>query len=240
MAGLLKKNFPDCSLYFLGRTYTKEVVGLSEHVDGFINYDALEKMTEAGRADHLRSFNADVIVHVFPKKEIAALAKKAGIGLRVGTTNRLYHWWLCNLRISLSRKNSDLHEAQLNFKLLSFLKIRTDVPLKEIPGYYGFSKIPALTPEFRQLIDPEKFNLILHPKSKGSAREWGLDNFEKLVELLPAERYRIFISGTAEDGKAMEVFLKNGKVINIAGRLPLQQFIAFIYLSVSGWVLYSE
>lgn len=228
MAGLIKKNFPASTVYFLGRTYTRDVVALSAHVSGFINYDELEKMPEQQRVQHLASFGADMIVHVFPKKEIALLAKKAGIPLRVGTTNRLFHWWLCNKLVPLSRKNSDLHEAQLNFKLLDVLKIETAIPLQKVAGYYGFSQAPVLDPAFRQLIHPGKFNLILHPKSKGSAREWGLSNFRQLAGLLPADQYQIFISGTAEDGKAMEELLKDTTAVDLTGRLPLAQFIAFI------------
>jgi heptosyltransferase III len=229
MAGLLKKNFPSCKVYFLASTYTRDVVALSGHVDAFINYDELEKLPETEARAKLASFKADVMVHVFPKKEIARLAKKAGIGLRAGTTNRWYHWLYCNKLVSLSRKNSDLHEAQLNMKLLGFLGINTEVALKDLPAYYGFSaKGLNLDSSIEMLLDKKKFNLILHPKSKGSAREWGLDNFEKLVELLPADRYQLFISGTAEDGKAMATFLKNTKAIDLTGKLSLQQFIAFI------------
>ena len=229
MAGLIKKNFPACRIFFLGRTYTKDVVALSGHVDGFINYDELEKMPAAEAAARLASFKADAIVHVFPKKEIASLAKKAGIGLRVGTTNRWYHWLYCNKLLSLSRKNSDLHEAQLNMKLLEFLGINTGIALQEVPAYYGFStRDLSLDPSIAKLLDKDKFKLILHPRSKGSAREWGLGNFEKLLELLPADRYQVFISGTAEDGKTMEAFLQNKKAIDLTGKLSLQQFIAFI------------
>lgn len=230
MAGLLKENFPACKVYFLGRTYTKDVVALSAHVDGFINYDALEKMQEAEAVATLESFRADVIVHVFPKNEIAALAKKAGIAVRAGTTNRWYHWLYCNKRIALSRKNSDLHEAQLNLKLLFFLGMTTGLPLENVPALYGFTRHEALELDaaYGKLIDKTKFSLILHPKSKGSAREWGTDNFEKLVELLPQDRYQVFISGTAEDGKALGGILKNKKVTDLTGKLSLQQFIAFI------------
>ena len=45
--------------------------------------------------------------------------------------------------------------------------------------------------DFKSLIDPQKFNLILHPKSKGSAPEWGLNNFEKLIRLLPKDKFKI-------------------------------------------------
>jgi len=229
MAGLIKKHYPESKIYFLGRAYTKEIVALSKFIDGFINYDEIEKLAEEEQIKYLKKYSADIFVHVFPKKEIAYLAKKAEIPLRIGTGNRLYHWFTCNKLIKLSRKNSDLHEAQLNFKLLNFLGIKTDVPLKEIQNYYGFSNIPVLEEEYAKLLDRSKKNIILHPKSKGSAREWGIDNFEKLISLLPVEKYKIFISGTEEDGRQMHGFLSNQKdVYDLTGKLSLKQFIAFI------------
>lgn len=228
MAGLIKKYFPKSTIVFLGRNYTKDVIALSEHVDEFINYDDLEKLSLQERIAELKKINADVFVHVFPKKEIAQLAKSAGIPLRVGTKNRIYHWLTCNKLINLSRKNSDLHESQLNFKLLSFLNIETSISLSAVSNYYGFTKVPILNSDHVQLLDPSRFNVILHPKSKGSAREWGVDNFEKLIELLPKEKFKIFISGTEQEGKLMPELLKNKNIIDLTGKLSLQQYIAFI------------
>jgi ADP-heptose:LPS heptosyltransferase len=229
MAGLLKKYFPSCTVIFLGRTYTKDVIALSEHVDEFLNYDEIEKLPANDQLHCLKNSKADAIIHVFPKKEIASLAKKAGLQLRVGTTNRFYHWFTCNKLIRLSRKNSSLHESQLNLKLLGFLNIPIEMPLDGIYHYYGFTKVPQLEASFQSLIHKGKYNIILHPKSKGSAKEWGLDNFMKLVESLPNEKYNVFVSGTEADGKQLQDFLSGlPEVINLTGKLSLQQFIAFI------------
>jgi heptosyltransferase-3 len=229
MAGLIKKNYPDSKVYFLGRTYTQDVVALCEFIDGFINYDEIEKLSKKEQAEELKKYSADVFVHVFPKKEIAELARFAGIPLRVGTTNRLYHWYTCSKLIKLSRKNSDLHESQLNLKLLDFLGIKTEIDLREISSFYGFTKIPELEKDYANLIDGSKYNIILHPKSKGSAREWGLNNFEDLINSLPKDKYKIFVSGTAEDGKQMREFLNKQKdIIDLTGKISLPQFITFI------------
>lgn len=230
MAGVLKKYFPECKIIFLGRTYTKDVVSLSEHVTEFINYDEIEKLPISDKLEVIKKLNADIFLNVFPKKEIAYLAKRAGILYRVGTTNRIYHWFTCNKLIKLSRKKSALHESQLNLKLLQFLKINTKFIIPEIPQFYGFTHLPAITDEFKNLVDKDKFNLILHPKSKGSAREWGIDNFERLIELLPKDKFKIFISGTEQEGNLMPELLKNKFVTDITGKLTLQQFIAFINL----------
>lgn len=229
MAGLIKSKFPDCKVIFLGRTYTKDIVALSEFVDEFINYDEIEKLQPKQQIKFLQNYEADIFLHVFPRKKIADLAKAAKIPMRVGTTNRIYHWFACDKLIKLSRKKSDLHEAQLNFKLLAFLDINTNIALHEVQKYYGFTRVPQLDEIYNTLIDRTKFNLILHPKSKGSAKEWGLDNFKKLIDLLPSEKFKIFISGTKQDGDLMKDFIKqNPKATDITGQLSLQQFSAFI------------
>ncbi len=229
MAGLIKKYFPNCKIIFLGRSYTSDIISLSGHVDGFLNYDEIEQLDKKSQIEMIKKTGAGVFIHVFPKKEIASLAKAAEIPVRVGTTNRFYHWFTCNKLIRLSRKKSDLHESQLNFKLLSFLKINTEVSLKEVYHHYGFINIPKLEDGFALLIDKTKFNIILHPKSKGSAVEWGLENFTKLIHVLPQEKYTVFISGTEADAKQMQGFLHgHPQVISLAGKLTLKQFIAFI------------
>lgn len=230
MAGVLKKHFPKCRLIFLGRNYTRAVVSLSEHVDEFVSYDDLLKMSESERIAEIRSLEAGYIVHVFPVKEIALSAAKAGIPERIGTTNRLYHWMSCNRLVRLSRKNSPLHEAQLNVKLLSAMNVPTEILIGEIAQFYGFTKIPAGNPEFMKLIDKERVNVILHPRSKGSAREWGTENFSALIRLLPKEKYNIFISGTKEDGESLRSFInEQSGVTDLTGRLSLEEFIAFIH-----------
>jgi ADP-heptose:LPS heptosyltransferase len=230
MAGILKEKFPNCKLFFLGRTYTKAVVEVCEHIDEFINYDEVFKKNNTEQITFLKSFQINIIVHVFPVKKIAQLAKKAGIPKRVGTKNRLYHWFTCNTLLSISRKNSDLHEAQLNIQLLSFLNINTHFQLNEISSYYGFTKTKALENKWLlNTLEKTKTNIILHPKSKGSAREWGLDNFSKLISQISSDNYQFYISGTEDDGVLLKNFIKqHPKAIDLTGKLNLSEFISFI------------
>jgi ADP-heptose:LPS heptosyltransferase len=87
-------------------------------VDKFINWDDLLNAPKTERAQAFRALNADVIIHVFPNKEIAALAKKVRVPMRIGTSHRAYHLLTCTHRLNFTRKRSDFHEAQLNFELL--------------------------------------------------------------------------------------------------------------------------
>ena len=229
MAGIIKQFLPQSKLIFLGRNYTKDVIGLSEHVDEFVSYDDVLKLNDSDKVEIFKKLNATHIIHVFPVKEIAHLAKKAGIKNRIGTTNRLWHWFTCNIKISLSRKNSDLHEAQLNTKLLAPFGITKEFSLEELVSAYGFTKVPQLEKIHLDVIDKTKTTIILHPKSKGSAREWGLDNFSNLITQLDKTKHQIFISGTAQEGELVkDLISKHSEVINLTGKLSLQQFIAFI------------
>jgi ADP-heptose:LPS heptosyltransferase len=230
MAGVIKRRVPESKVIFLGRNYTRDVIHLSEHVDEFISYDDILKLNSKEQLEAFKKLNATHIIHVFPVKEIAVLAKKAGIANRIGTTNRLWHWFTCNVMVKLSRKNSDLHEAQLNTKLLESFGIHETFNLDELAKLYGFTKIPALDKIHEALIDYSKTRIILHPKSKGSAREWGLENFSTLIKALDKNKYQVFVSGTAQEGELIKNLLaQHVDVINLTGKLSLEQFIAFIH-----------
>lgn len=231
VAGVLKKIFPQSHIIFLGRNYTKPVIDACVNIDEFAAWDDIEKHSdETIRIRELKKINAEVIIHVFPRKVIADLAKKAQIPLRVGTSNRLYHWLTCNRIIKLSRKSSPHHEAQLNLKLLFSLGAKKRYEKEEIPRFYGLKHIEKLDHIYKELLDKRKFNLIIHPKSKGSAREWGMKNFSELIKILPEGIFKIFISGTEEELHQVRSHLLNPypKITALPGNMTLGQLISFI------------
>ena len=236
MAGILKKEIPGCYILFLGKKYTKPLIDACEYVDEFLDWDDLSSIQHP--ASSISAFNAlkaDVILHVFPVKDIQKLAKAARIPLRIGTSHRWYSWLYCNKLVHYSRKKSDLHEVQLNLKLLEPLGITKEFTLSEIASFYGLTKL-ANSPALQLASSPTRqltssvFNLILHPKSKGSAREWGLDNFSRLIGFLPEDKYRIFITGTREEGALMKDFLyqHRNRVTDMTGKLSLAELLSFI------------
>ena len=81
------------------------------------------------------------------------------------------------------------------------------------------------------MLSVKKFNLIIHPKTKGSAREWGIGNFSKLVEILPEQNYKIFITGTRDDGRQISAMLKRyrQRVVDLTGMMNLSELISFIH-----------
>ena len=230
MTGILKQYFPGCRITFLGRTYTWPVIEACDHVDEFLNMDELESLDRKEAVEILEELQADTVLHVFPYPPMAKLAKRAGIPRRIGTMSRIYHWFTCNKRVPLKRKRSDLHEAQLNMKLLRPLGIQKPLTLPDIPGYYGLTEIPKLKGGLKAELSPRKFNLILHPHSKGSAVEWPIQHYARLIELLPEKRFEIFITGTAIEGLQIrdELPLKRKHVHDMTGKMDLDELVSFI------------
>lgn len=226
LATILRRRFPDAVIGFLGKSYTKPVIACCSAVDDFV--DVAEFLSSG--IETIRSQHWDVIIHVFPRRDIAWKAFKAGIQQRIGTSSRPYHWLTCNRLVKLNRRHSLLHEAQLNVKLLEPLGFEADYSVAALGGLLSFDKIVPLAKQFQQLLHPGKRHIILHPKSQGSAREWGLPHFMELVRMLPRERYQIFVSGTAAEGEMLSPFLAEAgdHVTDITGKMSLSEFISFI------------
>jgi ADP-heptose:LPS heptosyltransferase len=230
MAGLLRQLLPNCEVLFLGRTYTKSIISCCPDVDQIIDFDELCSLSIRKQIEAIKNLKADCIIHVFPNGHIAKLAKIARIPLRIGTTNRLVHWITCNKLVRLSRKNSPLHESQLNLKLAIPLGAQKDYTMEQVRQYLQFTpqEVPS---NIATLIDKHRFNLVLHPKSKGSGREWGVANFVRLIELLPPERFNIFVTGSEEEGRVVRSSLiepYGGRVHDATGKMLLPQFISFL------------
>jgi heptosyltransferase-3 len=234
VCGRLKQLFPECRVVLIGRTYTAPVAAACPWVDEFLNLDELLKLTEPVQIAALREYQAAAILHVFPNKTLARLALKAKIPLRIGTRNRWQHWLTCNRLVALSRRHSPLHEAQLNPKLLQPLGDTSEPSLAEVAQLVRLQAAEPLQVEFQQMLQarqPGQLNIILHPRSRGSAREWGLDNFGQLARLLHHAGHRIFITGTAAEGEELAAWLQQNAAFltaDLTGQLSLPQFIAFI------------
>ena len=226
MAGYIKKQMPNVTIAFLGKAYTQPLIEQCSYIDEFHDWDKL-KSTE----NPLGYINANAIVHVFPNKDVARAAKKAKIAQRIGTSHRLFHLNTCNKLVNFTRKKSDLHEAQLNTMLLRPLGL-TELPeLSELGEYYGW-KVNNSKSRFAEYLPEDKFNLIFHMKSKGSAKEWPPNYYLELANSLKDLDVNVIISGTEDEGQLIKnespELLASPNVTYVAGKFSLHEFIMFI------------
>jgi heptosyltransferase-3 len=225
VATILKKHFPAVKIAFLGKAYTRPVIEACTSIDLFIDVEDFM----AGEVTIFGEKPA-AIVHVLPIAKIAQRAKELKIPMRIGTTNRIYHWFTCNYLVKLSRKRSLLHEAQLNIKLLEPLGISAGFSLEEIGSSFALNNIVPLPQKLSDLLDNHRYNLILHPKSQGNGREWGLENFIGLIRQLDGDKFKIFISGVEKErAQLASIFEALGdRVTDVTGLMTLPEFISFI------------
>jgi len=231
MASQIKNHFGDqTEVIFLGKTYTEPIVRACPAIDTFLNYDRFLSLNKKDQVIYLKNTRADAIVHVFPRSDVAVAAKKAGFHYRIGTSHRLFHWTTCNKLVNLGRRNSDLHESQLNIQLLKPLGVRTDLALEEIGGLIKLENTHELPRRFASLLRKDRFKLILHPRAHSSAREWKLQHFQDLIRFLPSERFQIIVTGGEKEAAELVEWTKSfsSDIINLAGLLTLNELLALI------------
>jgi len=225
MAGILKEKFPGIKVAVIGKQYTKALVASSIYVDEFIDENDFlkHKILVCGQ-------QPEVFVNVRTNKRDALRAKKLRIPIRIGTSSRLYHWRSCNKLVKLHRKQSHLHEAQLNIKLLQPLGITEAYSLEKIYHYFGLQQFEPLQNAFQHLLEPDKINVVIHPKSQGSSREWPIAHFIALINMLPQNAYNVFLTGVQKEKPFVEEIMRGltRPVTNLSGKLSLDQFISFL------------
>ena len=232
----IKENFSNVHLIFLGNNYTKPVIDCFSSIDQFADWKETENFIDKDKVAFLKSLNADAIVHVFPNKEIAKFSKKAKIEVRVGTSHRIFHFLTCTEKVNFTRKKSPLHESQLNFELLRPFGLKTIPSLEEINEFTKLfcSKHEVLPEQLQKKLDSSNKIVILHAKSKGSAVEWGLENYRLLALKLEKKGYMVFFTGTENEGKLIRDQIHfSSSIIDTTGKLTLSQLIYLISKSES-------
>jgi ADP-heptose:LPS heptosyltransferase len=219
LAGYIKEKLgQNCRIFFIGQLYTKEIIESCEHVDEFLLYDS-------SLESKLKPLKIDWFFHIFPKKDLALMACKLKIPNRVGTSNRVFHWLRCNHLVRFSRRKSDLHESQLNFKLLK--------PLfgEYIPEFGSIHKYIAYTMNDKENLDNKRV-IIFHTMSNGSAVNWPFSSFRSLARQLKESGYKVSLTGTEKEGLLIrEEFreeISEGICIDETGKYSLKELMNYI------------
>jgi ADP-heptose:LPS heptosyltransferase len=213
---------------FLGRPYTAPRARGGAAVDEVLEWD--DAAPPAARRAVVAGARADVVVHAFPRPAVARAAAAARVPLRVGTSRRWYHWLTCNRLESVARRDSPLHEAQLNVRLARSLLPRADQSLAELAPLARLTPRVAVPGAVAPLLAPDRFTLVIHPRSAGSAREWPLASWGALVAALPADRFRVLVTGSRDEGRAIAHWTAAlpPHAHDLTGRLSLAELVAVL------------
>ena len=198
IASAIKKDCPSNYVMFIGRAYTKDLITNYPDVDEYIDGEALDALSDSEAVDNLSRLNADAVIHVNSSKAMIRRCKKAGIAKRVGNKRRLFHWGNCNRLVWVRRKGSPLHETQLDLQFLKGIGLKKHYSLDEIINLRQKS-YTELTETIKPFLSKEKFNLILHTKTRGEHIEWPLEHFAALIKQLPQDKFNILLTGSLKE-----------------------------------------
>jgi ADP-heptose:LPS heptosyltransferase len=214
----IKAVHPDIRLEYLVSVYAAPVLKYSNHIDGFLHYtdDLGYPKPVIDLVQLLDSRKYDGAIFLKPDWRSAFAVYLAGIPVRIGTARRAYSF-LFNERLNLIRKKSGMHEVDLNLRLLEPLGLK--VP----PGLLS----PMLTVEGRPWPNRQSFNIpskyaIVHLGSKGSAANWPLDNYIRLIDELSAD-IPIIVTGQLPSALNLPK-----SATNLIGQTDIDDLIHFI------------
>lgn len=220
LASAIKQAEPSAYIIFLGRAYTQSLIEHYRDVDAFADWETNQDLSQ---------LEADVIMNIQNDRQIARQAKLAKIPVRIGTNRRLFNWRYCNKLVNVTRKKSSLHESQLDLQYLKGLGLKGDYTQQEIIALRHYQPFEN-TKRVRELLVPGKFNLILHPKTRGEHIEWPIQHFVQLIQQLPAERFHLLITGSEQEGEQIRSRLLKPfpHVVDTCGTLDLAELNALI------------
>ncbi len=233
LASAIKKLEPSAHIIFMGTQYTRELIEHYLDVDEFANWNTIyQDNDEEAAVKQFQALQADIIIQVLatrPGDIISRVAKKAKIPLRIGTSHRLRNWLTCNRLVNIGRSQCKYHETQYDMMFMQALGGKKHYSLQEIIALRRFKPLTK-TPRVQSLLDPDRFNLILHPKTRCAHIEWKPEQYGELIRLLPTEKFKIFVTGSKAEGDIVReaMLAPFPHVVDLCGNTSLSELMELI------------
>ncbi|MDP1678004.1 MAG: glycosyltransferase family 9 protein [Bacteroidota bacterium] len=223
MLPLLKKEFPSASISVMVRSYTKELVETHTDVSEVMLWDENNSLLDYVKV--LKEKDFDLAILPYPRFNLALITFLSGIRIRVGTGYRWYSF-LFNKKIYEHRKDAKRHEVEYNLNLLKAIGIESN----EVPQF-EFTINRSVKKKIEDIltsdgIDTSKLFVVLHAGSGGSARDWKIEKFAELGDLLQStEGFRVVLTGSKSEEKLIGSLVTKMKTkpLNYTGRFSLQE-----------------
>lgn len=223
---LIRERYPEISLLFM---MDPSVAPLGRCVEGIDEILEADQFSSHKQVELLQRKKVEVAVVLRPTWSNAWAVWRAGIPLRIGTSRRFYSL-LFNKRVFFSRRQSSLHEVELNVQCLKPLGIEGD-------PYFPVIHLPdgVLRKVEGRLINAGKRAsqrlIVIHPGSKGSSPRWPSLYWRLLVERLSRHpQFFLVITGGREE-RVLGEYVAGGNALNWAGETDLMELAGLLSLS---------
>ena len=225
LAGAIRRHWPGVKLHFAGRQLA--LAQACEFFDSVFNSE--EILADPGL---LKRLGTDVFLNPFSCDQLARAAFAARVPIRVGNLLRRRSVVFHNRFVAYG----DTGYAHMLGYLLRHVKA-LGVPIDPLPSdpfeLFGLTRVGAAPEKVERQLDPGRFNLILHPKSGGSGREWPLEYYLELVRTLGrTNEFKFFLTGSEKERQVIERdcpdLLRSDLTTDLMGALSLGELLAFI------------
>ena len=171
----------------------------------------------------------EVVVALYPERQISRLFYKAEIPYRIGTAGR-FHSVFFNTHLVHSRKKNLKHEFEYNLDFLTFFKGGRTV---RFPNVYLREKELNNAQRILNNAGVKEDFVVIHPGSGGSAERWPVEKFVRLYKLLNKEGVELVISGSEEEGEVIEAASQklNVSIRKITGETDMRTLAAVLSLA---------
>jgi heptosyltransferase-2 len=223
----LRDFYPDARITFLASEYASEILYAHKAIDEILIYNPSESVFELFKK--IKGKNFDLAIVVFPVFKIALALWLARIPIRVGTGYRFYSF-LFNKKIFEHRKYAQKHEVEYNLNLIREIGVEVnEVKFDIFIPQSAFERINQIL-EINE-ITPGNY-IIVHPGSKGSARDLKPERFKELVKKLSEEGFKVILTGSESEKELVRYVAGNEKnVYDFSGLLNLKELSALIKLA---------
>jgi lipopolysaccharide heptosyltransferase II len=235
LAGLIKKQYPDCKVTFLLRNYTKDIVNDHPNIDDVIILKENNgKIPVWKNVNQLKKGLFDASIIVYPTFITALIIFLAGVKFRVGSGYRWYSF-LFNRKVFEHRKYAEKHELEYNVNLLKVFGIKENISTRNVLFDITINK-NSMEKVNKSLTDSkvefENKTIIVHPGSGGSAIDLPLEKFSELVKNLSLlNKVNIIITGNKDEKKICNAISYKTKAIDLSGKFNLSEIICLISLT---------
>lgn len=235
LAGLIKKQYPDCKVTFLLRNYTKDIVNNHPFIDNvIILIENNGKIPVWKNVNQLKNGLFDSSIIVYPTFITALIIFLARVKIRVGSGYRWYSF-LFNKKVFEHRKYAEKHELEYNVNLLKVFGIEDRISIQNVPFNININK--SSMERVNEILTGtgfvfEKKTIIVHPGSGGSAIDLPTEKFSQLVKNLSLlNEVNIIITGNNDEKNICKTISHNTQAIDLSGKFNLSELICLISLS---------
>lgn len=211
----LRERFPEARLILIASRYVEPLVRSTNVIDEVVYLDSTDQRIGPTLRDH----EVDTLFAPRPRLSEAWQAVRSGVQHRIGSGFRWYSP-LYNVRIHEHRSDAAFHEAEYNVRMI----------MHAFGGAMPSVELVSPRPASAERMHRARRQIIVHPGSGGSAKDWPAERFGMAARALRDELdAEIIITGIASERPLCDtVSALCPDAINLCGTLDLAAMIDLI------------